>query len=797
MQAETQAGQLAASASPEMILALAVAALFLAGALLIAVWHIRQRTRLIAEADRLRGELADAQGLADIRAGIIAATEQRIVAFAGRDAPEVLGSLPREYEAPREAAAFLSFRDWMPAYDAMALEREIDRLRASAEGFRREVELANGRPLEVAGRTVGALAVVRFTPLSGMREELASLRIERQRTTATIETMQSLFDAAPSPMWLRARSGVLVWVNTAFARSVEAESVDETVDRQVEFFNAQDRASIAQSVSGTGVFRGGLTAVVEGDRRNFDVIEAAGPLGSAGLASDVSGVETVRRELKETLRSHSETLDHLTTAVARFDAKTLLTYYNMEFQKLFDLSETYLDGKPDHVAIMDQLRTRGIMPEDRPLRDLKDEILAAYRATRPTDALWHLADGRTLRVFASPEPQGGATWVFEDLTEKFQLESRLNSLVRLQGETLDYLKEAVAVFGQDGRLRLSNPTFAEMWGLSRDFLAAKPHIRSFARATPFPLRKGEAGAPSWELFANAVTAFDEGARLTESGEFELEDGRTQSYGIVPLPNGQTMLTFSDVSVARQAERMLRERNEALEEADRLKNDFVQHVSYELRSPLTNIIGFSALLRSLDTGPLTERQSEYLDYITTSTRALMTIVNDILDLASIDAGTLQLDLSDVDIARTVEQAIEAVEDRTRQGDIAIATDLAAAGTTFRADGKRVVQILFNLLSNAINFSPAGGAVRLTVRRDGTDTLFSVADEGPGMSPETVTRAFERFEQNAAGARKSGAGLGLSIVKSFVELHQGEVEITSSAGAGTVVTCRFPKLHEVAR
>ena len=210
MQGETQAGQLAGSASPEMILALAVAALFLAGALLIAVWHMRQRARLMADADRLRGELADAQGLADIRAGIIAATDQRIVAFAGRDTPEVLGSLPREYEAPREAAAFLSFRDWMPAYDAMALEREIDRLRASAESFRREVELANGRPLEVAGRTVGALAVVRFTPLSGMREELATLRIERQRTTATIETMQSLFDAAPTPMWLRARSGVLV-----------------------------------------------------------------------------------------------------------------------------------------------------------------------------------------------------------------------------------------------------------------------------------------------------------------------------------------------------------------------------------------------------------------------------------------------------------------------------------------------------------------------------------------------------------------------------------------------------------
>ena len=497
-------------------------------------------------------------------------------------------------------------------------------------------------------------------------------------------------------------------------------------------------------------------------------------------------------ELKQTIKSHSETLDHLTTAVARFDDKTQLIYYNSAFQRLFDLAGTYLDTAPDHVAMMDQLRSRGTLPEDRPLRDVKAEIMAAYRATEPTELLWHLADGRTLRIFASPQPQGGATWVFEDLTEKLELESRLNALVRLQGETLDFLNEAVAVFGQDGKLRLSNPAFGELWGLSDEFLSAKPHIKTLSKTTSTPIRRAEEGEDGvgWPEFCQAVTAFDEGARTATAGEFVFADGRVASYGIVPLPNGQTMLTFADISDARRAELMLRERNDALEVADRIKTDFVKHVNYELRSPLTNIIGFSALLRSTETGPLTARQSEYLDYISVSTASLMTIVNDILDLASIDAGTMDLEMTDVDIAETAEKAAEAIRDRLKENDIKILVDVAGAGTTLRADEHRVTQILFNLLSNAANFAPAGSTIGLKAVREPGAVAFLVRDVGPGIAPDQIARIFERFESDPVGGRSSGAGLALSIVKRFLELHTGSIDIESSQTRGTTVICRFP-------
>ena len=152
--------------------------------------------------------------------------------------------------------------------------------------------------------------------------------------------------------------------------------------------------------------------------------------------------------------------------------------------------------------------------------------------------------------------------------------------------------------------------------------------------------------------------------------------------------------------------------------------------------------------------------------------------------------MDLDLGEVDIAHTVEHAAEAVRERLRDNDIRLDIDIAQGGSSFRADGHRVKQVLFNLLSNAANFAPQGSTVRLSARRRNDNLFFTVADEGPGISPANIERMFERFETDPAGGRQSGAGLGLSIVKSFVELHGGDVSITSGPKGGTVVTCRFP-------
>jgi len=260
--------------------------------------------------------------------------------------------------------------------------------------------------------------------------------------------------------------------------------------------------------------------------------------------------------------------------------------------------------------------------------------------------------------------------------------------------------------------------------------------------------------------------------------------------IAPLPDGSTLITFTNVSDSVRMERALTERNEALLKASQLRDDFVHHVSYELRSPLTNIIGFVEMLGNGMIGPLNDRQREYADHILRSSTALNAIIDDILDLATIDNGELELTREPVDVRATIAAATRGVEDRLAEAAITLHVEAPSATPGFVADGKRLRQVLFNLLSNAISFSDRNRNIWLKVREDGGDIRFDVIDEGHGIPAEVLDKVFERFESHAPDARRRGVGLGLSMVRAFVELHGGRVEISSRPGVGTQVSCFFP-------
>ena len=214
------------------------------------------------------------------------------------------------------------------------------------------------------------------------------------------------------------------------------------------------------------------------------------------------------------------------------------------------------------------------------------------------------------------------------------------------------------------------------------------------------------------------------------------------------------------------------------------------MSYELRSPLTNIIGFANLLGDPAFGALTQKQGEYLGYITASTNALLALINNILDLATIDAGAMTLNLGDVDIRTSMEAAAEGVQDRLVKNSISLDIRAPANIGSFVADERRLRQILFNLLSNAVGFSPAEETVTLAAERRPDAVYFKVSDRGPGIPPEAMDKVFDWFETDSMGSQHRGPGLGLSLVRSFVELHGGTVTIDSVSGKGTTVTCTFP-------
>ena len=504
-------------------------------------------------------------------------------------------------------------------------------------------------------------------------------------------------------------AGRLVFANKAYAGAVEARDGADAVERGIELFDRAARAGLAQAEHAAQAYRGRLPAIVSGGRRSFEVQSFPNRGGSAGIGIDVTEADRMRAELARMAEAHRRTLDQLTTGVAIFGSNQKLAFYNAAYRSLWDLDAGFLDQEPSDLAVLDRLRAARKLPEEQDFRQWKAALHDAYHATEAREHMWHLPDGRTLRVVTTPNAEGGVIYLFDDVTERLDLARRYDALIRVQGETLDNLAEAVAVFGSDGRLRLFNPVFARLWKLAPATLAERPHIETVIGWCQ-PL---SGDSPLWRRLRAAITAIDD--REQVSGRIERRDGSVIDCATVPLPDGATLVTFQDVTDTVNVERALREKNEALEEADEIKVDFVHHVSYELRSPLTNIIGFAHFLGDLATGPLNEKQREYLGYITTSTNALLAIINNILDLASIDAGAMTLDLGPVDIRRTMNDAAEGVQDRLVQSDIALAIRVAPDIGSFVADERRVRQTLFNLLANAIGFSPAGETVTLSAQR----------------------------------------------------------------------------------
>lgn len=732
----------------------------------------------------LRGQISALAAEADRANTLLLSEPQVVIAWAAAsEVPEIIGD-PGIITSSTLPHRVLAFGSWLSPDEAQTLDAAVEALRGRGQSFCMTVTTHAGKTVEAEGRAIGGRAVMRLRDVTGVKGELADLTARHQQLLDHIDALRMLIDALPSPVWTRDASGRLTFVNAAYVNAVEAADATDAIERGLELLDRAEREKAAAKRASGQIFRGRAPVVVAGARRIFDVVEAPARSGSAGAAVDASEVESLHAELGRVIEAHRRTLDQLATGVAIFGADQSLKFYNAAYRSLWDLDNAFLDQGPTDSAILDKLRAARKLPEQQDFRSWKAQLHEAYRALEAREDMWFLPQGRTLRVVTTPNPEGGVTYLFDDVTERLELERRYDALIRVQGETLDNLAEAVAVFASDGRLRLYNPAFARMWKLAPEILDERPHIEAVI-AWCAPLHPED---ETLRALRGAITSIGQTEPVT--GRLERRDGTVIDCATLSLPDGATLVTFQDVTDTVNVERALRERNEALEAADRMKVDFLHHVSYELRSPLTNIIGFAHFLGDPATGPLNAKQAEYLGYITVSTNALLAIINDILDLATIDAGAMRLNLGPVDIRRTMDEAAEGIRDRLVNNGIRLDTRASADIGSFIADERRVRQILYNLLSNAIGFSPPGSTVRLTAERTPTAVIFSVTDQGPGIPADKKDRIFKSFESDPLGSQHRGAGLGLSIVRSFVELHGGTVEVDSAVGCGTTVTCTFP-------
>ena len=623
----------------------------------------------------------------------------------------------------------------------------------------------------VEGRTAGAFAWLGLSAVAAAGLPSAA-------------RFAAFLDSQTDPAWINGPSGRLVWANKAWLAAAEAVSVEDAITRDLSFDRGVE--ALAAEAGATGERRESLRwAPVAGDRRAFHV--AAQPLeggGAGAIALDVTEAEEAREALRRNLDAQADTLNRIADAVAIFTHGRRLAFHNTAFAELWGLEPAWLADEPTHGQVLDRLRQRRRLPETADYAAWKAREIGFYEALESApDEMWSLPDGRTLRVVRQPDPNGGLLLVFSDITGELRLRAQYNSLVQVQQATLDKLNDAVAVFGSDGRLRLHNEAFERFWRLAPQALDAPIDFDGVVElCTPLVHDRN-----IWRELKARTADPDPQAREPVAGEVRASDQRIIAYQTRPLPDGATLIAFDDVTATRKLEQALADRSQALSEAERLKRDFVGNVSYELRTPLTTIIGYSELLDRQGEA-LPERSRNHIAAVRTAAAQLASSIDDVLDMAQIDAGEMALTLGDVSVAGLLSAAAQRVQRLAEEAGVSLEVQIDAEPGAIRADERRLAQVLDHLVTNALRSTPAGGKVYLEARRALGEVKLKVRDTGRGIPFHVQAHIFDRF----IGRDRGGPGIGLALVKALVELHGGWVALESEPGQGATFTCHLPEV-----
>lgn len=694
--------------------------------------------------------------------------------------------------------------------DSAAFEGLFSRLKEDGFPFEMNVCLRGGDGIlklsGTCGRDLSGEDIFSILWLEDVTAQNTASRImqeEHDLMRAEMERYQEALDGLPNPVWLRDEDLRLIWCNVPYAKMVGA-SPSEIIAQQKEIISRGKKRKPSEKDKLFGVDLARL-AIEKGARQSVRLHEVIGgkrlrvvvseaPVKSMnvtlGLLEDLTAQENVEERCKSNEVAMQALLEQMRSAIGIYNAAEKLEFYNSSFAQLWGLEEGWLNTYPKLGAIMEKLRETRRLPEQSDFKSFKKSWRDMFTSLiDPHEDMLYLPDGSAFRMLVVPRKSGGLMMTFEDVTSRLELESSYNTLIAVQKETLDNLEEAVAVYGGDGRLKLWNPSFARLWGFDPETLDGEPHITRIIdkRAAFF-------SAEEWDNVKECMIAIALERNMNE-GRFVRKDETIVDYATVPLPDGGVLVTYSDVSDTVRVENALLERNKALEAAEKLKLDFLANVSYQLRTPLNAIMGFNDMLGGEFFGSLNDKQKEYTGDIRDASGRLLSLINDILDLSTIEAGQMELNFADVPVKAMMESVLALVEDWARKEKKDVTLKCPANIGIAEIDETRIKQAVINLVRNAISHTGGGGRIELAAKCMGDDLEITVKDNGSGIDVADQSRILQPFERiDSAQQNSRGAGLGLTLVTNIVSLHDGNFALKSSLGEGTVVHLYLPWKRE---
>ncbi|MEQ9116148.1 MAG: PAS-domain containing protein [Rickettsiales bacterium] len=545
------------------------------------------------------------------------------------------------------------------------------------------------------------------------------------------------------PLWVRTKEGKFIYENHFFSDKI-------IPNMDVDYFKSETPLNNTKNL-----YLGNHRKTYKFHERKME-----DPDLFYGVGSDVTEKKQHQTILRKYSLSLSKLLEASSNAVAIYGPDRKVQFYNKSFVELWPLDEKFLKTEPLYDDVIEYLRERKLFPDNLDYRQTKKERIKFFNDLLSThNEFLFLPDGRTIRMVIVQHAFGGLIFVYEDMTDRYELESSCKTLNAVQNKTINNINDGVAVFAENGKVVITNPKFLKVWEF--ETFPNDTHYNKFFEKIEGLLRK----ETQKKFFNQFLDCFNN--RVSHSFTVRTTNNKTLSVMVTPLPDGATLISINDITDSNLLERNLREKNKLLEHMDRLKTEFLNNISYELRSPLTSIMGFSEILKNQYHGKLNQKQIDCLYNIEKSSDSLLIIINEILDLASLEAGRVQLHQSEVVLNELISEIFVEKEFEIKSND----------EYKIYVDKKYMISALKKIKYFILNNIREKSSIPVSVNKSNgvCELVFGkIKSDNPHFINLLQTNNGKEYLQIDSPFTSH-----LSIAKTILDLHKGSISAPSSS------------------
>jgi len=507
-------------------------------------------------------------------------------------------------------------------------------------------------------------------------------------------------------------------------------------------------------------------------------------MGYRGIGRDLTLLVRAEQHAAFAQTRLIEAIESIPECFMLLDSEDRLALCNSRYREVNEAIAPWLVGGTPLADIYRASEERGaVRPAATSLAERFQPGAPNVGEARLGERWFQISEKRTL--------DGGSVVVQTEITALKRREHELAEKTALLDASMQTMQQGLVVYDGDLRLRMWNE---KIYDIFHDLVPGKRRVGDSAAVAIRILAENGVYGPGdpEQLIAGRMKGMRQALPPLE--ELVLADGRVIERRLSPMPDGGILATYLDITQRKRFEADLRRAKEEAELASRTKTEFLANMSHELRTPLNAVIGFSEIMQSEAFGPLGDRHyNEYAADIRDSGQHLLNLINDLLDVSKIEFGKVELVEETVDLTAILDSCMRLMRDRADQAALELTAHTPPNLPYLRADRRRLKQILLNLMSNAVKFTPSGGqvAVRATLPLDG-GLRIAVSDTGIGIAPHDLAKALQPFGQiDSRMTRKyQGTGLGLPLTKSMIELHGGSLQLESAVGRGTTAILWLP-------